>query len=39
MQKEVLISERILLQTLNFDLNVIHPAHGMVNKLRELRSE
>lgn len=39
MQRTVLLSERILLQTLNFDLNVIHPNAACVAKIRELRSE
>ncbi len=39
MQRNVLLAERILLQTLNFDLNVAHPMLYCLMKLREFKSE
>lgn len=39
MQKNVLLAERILLQTLGFDLTVAHPHNPLLLKLRELKSE
>lgn len=38
MQKNVLLAERILLQTLGFDLAVAHPHNPLLLKLRELKN-
>jgi len=38
MQKNVLLSERILLQTLGFDLTISHPHNPLLLKLRELKN-
>ena len=38
-EREVLIAERILLQTLCFDVQIIHPYVGTLNKIKLLRGE
>eukprot|EP00597_Dinobryon_sp_UTEXLB2267_P006808 CAMPEP_0170096614 /NCGR_PEP_ID=MMETSP0019_2-20121128/28703_1 /TAXON_ID=98059 /ORGANISM="Dinobryon sp., Strain UTEXLB2267" /LENGTH=454 /DNA_ID=CAMNT_0010318663 /DNA_START=199 /DNA_END=1563 /DNA_ORIENTATION=+ len=38
LNKTVLICERILLQTLNFDLNILHPYSICIGKIKELRN-
>jgi cyclin T len=36
--KQVILAERLLLHTLNFDLTITHPYNIFVNKMRDLRS-
>lgn len=38
MQKNVILMERLVLQALNFDLNVVHPYNYCYTKSREFRS-
>lgn len=38
-KKEIVLKERILLNTLNFDLTVVHPYEFCQKKVKEVKSE